>query len=464
MAEREEAVLIVDRERHPVELFQEAAEEMGFCVHTCTDNLAAWKCFERVEPRIIVLGEDVGLETIDLCKRIKASRVGQYVNILIMREAGRAVDLEMALGAGADYFMKKPVPVEFFRAWLSVARRNVWDLMDHEERNRQLEESKLEVAEVNQQLEDSILRANELTMEAERAYLQVNQILKTVRGALILIDKDHNIVRYNDQFLEMVGIEAGGEVDGSCFEEFHSELCNTPNCPLVRISNGEDYVESRIVRDNADGSKTYFDIVSSPFYGVIGDFRGIVEHITDVTKRVMAEEALKKSEERYRRLSKVDELTGLFNKRYFNQTILAEIDRSKRYGNPLSLVMMDIDNFKHHNDTYGHAEGDKVLERLGQILSSTVRTTDFACRYGGEEFAIVMPNTNSAGAQVLAERIRGEVAAQEFYPLPGERVCKTISLGLTEFVGGDDRESLIKRADANLYKAKETGKNRVVAE
>jgi len=374
----------------------------------------------------------------------------------------RAEDLEEALRAGANYYMSKPLQPNFFQAWLSVARKNARGLLEHERSDARLAEYKREMEDMNDQLEYSINRANQLTMEAERAYLEVNQIFKTVAGGILLIDKDRNLIRHNETFLEMAGIAKGQEVKGKCFEIFNSSLCDSGDCPLTKIEKGAEHVESRVTVEKEDGTKVYYDIVSTPFRGLVGELQGTVEHLTDVTKRVEAEAALKESEERYRRLSTVDELTGLYNKRHFNKAILAEIDRSKRYGNPLSLLMMDIDNFKHHNDTYGHAEGDKVLARLGEIITAAVRVTDLPSRYGGEEFAVVMPDTNGPGAAVVAERIREALAGEIFYPTPEESVIKTLSLGVTQYVLGDDRERLIKRADANLYEAKKTGKNRYV--
>ncbi len=155
----------------------------------------------------------------------------------------------------------------------------------------------------------------------------------------------------------------------------------------------------------------------------------------------------------------MDELTGLFNKRQFNKTLQIEIDRAKRYGNDLSLIIMDIDNFKHHNDTYGHAEGDKVLARLGEIIADSVRSSDQASRYGGEEFTVILPNTDGNNATVVAEKIRVALAEEDFFPVKNEKVNKTLSLGLTQYIADDDIESFVKRADAKLYEAKNQGKN-----
>ena len=211
-----------------------------------------------------------------------------------------------------------------------------------------------------------------------------------------------------------------------------------------------------------DGSPVHYHIISTPFRGPAGDFLGTVEHITDITARVKAEKALQKSEQRYKELSIVDELTGLFNKRHFNHQMELEAERAKRYTLPLALLLMDIDNFKHHNDTYGHADGDRVLARLGKIVTESIRINDLGCRYGGEEFTVILPNTSGMDAVVVAERIRERFAAEVFLPTPDHVVHKTVSVGVAEYRAGEKKEELLERADQNMYAAKQGGKNRVV--
>ncbi|MDP2105880.1 MAG: GGDEF domain-containing protein, partial [Desulfobulbaceae bacterium] len=212
-------------------------------------------------------------------------------------------------------------------------------------------------------------------------------------------------------------------------------------------------------KQDINGETIYYSIVSTPFRGLVGELLGMVEHITDITTKVKAEILLKESESRYKELSIVDELTGLFNKRHFNETLRNETDRSRRYNRPLSMIIMDIDNFKHFNDTFGHAEGDKVLSVMGKIITQSIRTIDRGNRYGGEEFTVILPDTTAEEAIFVAERIRQTFAATDFFPQQGEKVNKTVSLGITQFLTEDTPNSLIKRADRNLYQAKESGKN-----
>jgi len=172
-------------------------------------------------------------------------------------------------------------------------------------------------------------------------------------------------------------------------------------------------------------------------------------------------DALRQSESRYMELSIKDDLTGLYNQRHFYHLLHAEIERAERYGRPLSLLLIDIDDFKRFNDTYGHMEGDRVLERIGATIQRCVRRTDWAFRYGGEEFTIFMPETPGDPARVVAERIRTEFRAERFRPSPGREEFKTVSIGIAQYQSGEELKEFISRADRNMYEAKRLGKDRV---
>jgi len=142
-----------------------------------------------------------------------------------------------------------------------------------------------------------------------------------------------------------------------------------------------------------------------------------------------------------------------------DKTIVVTI--RNRYKHPLSLLLLDIDDFKAFNDTFGHLEGDKVLTRMGQVIRRCLRKIDSAYRYGGEEFTVVLPETRGQPATALAERIRREFSQEAFVPEPGRKVAKTVSLGVTEYIPGEELSSFLKRADDSMYRAKKAGKNRV---
>jgi len=156
-----------------------------------------------------------------------------------------------------------------------------------------------------------------------------------------------------------------------------------------------------------------------------------------------------------------DQTTGLFNRRYFNINIEREIKMSRRSKNSVSLTMIDIDNFKKFNDTYGHQKGDDVLEGVGGFIRSAIRETDIACRYGGEEMAVILPNTTTDHAIKVAEKIRKKVAS---FSQKQFGVKVTISLGIATITAKcKSTTQLIAAADEALYKAKEEGRNRCVS-
>jgi len=160
-----------------------------------------------------------------------------------------------------------------------------------------------------------------------------------------------------------------------------------------------------------------------------------------------------------------DELTGLSNHRRFQEVMAQEVGRSKRFGHDLGLVMLDIDHFKSVNDTYGHQQGDVVLREVARVLRESSREIDEPARYGGEELAVALPQTDLDGAYLFAERVRTALEALRIPRLNGAggALRVTASFGAAAMPGtGDDTGSLIAAADAALYQAKRTGRNRTV--
>lgn len=160
-----------------------------------------------------------------------------------------------------------------------------------------------------------------------------------------------------------------------------------------------------------------------------------------------------------KRLSEEDYLTKLSNRRKIHEVIENEIMRSKRYNSTFAVILLDIDNFKTTNDSFGHNAGDKVLVQISEIILKTIRESDIASRWGGEEFLIFCPHTNVDGAFSLAEKLRSNIEKSEFE----DAGYKTASLGVTHVEHGDTVQNMIHRADEALYSAKHSGKNMVVA-
>jgi len=204
------------------------------------------------------------------------------------------------------------------------------------------------------------------------------------------------------------------------------------------------------------------DLTLMPIKDSAGEVESVCVVLFDTTDtaiyRNMHEAAMRKLE----LASRVDGLTQLYNRAHWQKRLMEEFSRAQRYGNTLSLMLFDLDHFKSINDQYGHLAGDAVLVAVAQLVQQSLREPDVAGRYGGEEFGIILPNTDAPGAQVVAERLRQTI---EQTPVRFERrdIPVSASVGLVEYRSDlADAEAMIARADEALYNAKQRGRNQVV--
>jgi diguanylate cyclase (GGDEF)-like protein len=201
-----------------------------------------------------------------------------------------------------------------------------------------------------------------------------------------------------------------------------------------------------------------FDFITKPFN--FDQIKITVEKALE-TKRL---QKLAKEREFYKKLSNSDELTELANYRYFSETLQKETSRAKRYNRPLSLMMIDIDDFKSCNDTYGHPAGDMVLKRIASLIKKNTRGCDLVARYGGEEFSVILPETSEEEAHVVTERIRESIDKFEFKTEDGKPIGNlSVTIGLSSIPKkANNKKELISTADSALYSGKASGKNCVV--
>ena len=208
------------------------------------------------------------------------------------------------------------------------------------------------------------------------------------------------------------------------------------------------------------GTRRYLAADASPIHDDGGAMVAVVQTLRDMTDEKMAQAALEQ-------LATRDGLTGLANRRCFDDTLHAEWARALRQQQPLSLLMVDVDNFKAYNDANGHLGGDECLKRIARAVSSEMRANDLVARYGGEEFAVILPNQSLKGAAIVAERIRARVERLAVPHLDGVLAGGaghvTVSIGAATALAAPDMtaQQLVAIADAALYRAKHMGRNRI---
>ncbi|MEN3952838.1 sensor domain-containing diguanylate cyclase [Iodidimonas sp. SYSU 1G8] len=223
------------------------------------------------------------------------------------------------------------------------------------------------------------------------------------------------------------------------------------DCLLAAALRGEEFqLDARIVR--ADGSVRYVKMAARPFDGRTGT-RDVLGILIDITE-------FKRTENKLRRLAETDPLTGAVNVRRFEAIATAELRRSARFGKPASLAIIDIDGFKGINDTFGHPVGDEVLRKFVRTMTNTLREVDVVARIGGDEFAILMPETTVDEATRPLERI-ASLSRTLTMDRDNLTICLTFSAGISAMTPETDLREILRSADTLLYQAKRTGPSRV---
>jgi diguanylate cyclase (GGDEF)-like protein/PAS domain S-box-containing protein len=302
-------------------------------------------------------------------------------------------------------------------------------------------------------LEEYFIKANTLVMETELARIELNQIFNAATDGMWIVDDQFNVVKVNNVLSQFLGKAAGETVKQKCYDLFNGSLCHSDACPMKLILKGRKQVECDIERRSGDQTN-YFILTASHYRGLDGGLLGMVESFKDIT-------------ERKHRLSIIDGLTQIANRRRFDECLNQEWARMAREKTPLSFIICDVDFFKLYNDHYGHLLGDDCLRSVAKAIDqSTRRPSDLAARYGGEEFAVLLPNTDAEGAFFIAESIRMKVQSLMIdHAVSPIHPCVTLSLGVSSVIPDYDNnpQMLLEASDSALYDAKREGRNRVFA-
>jgi two-component system cell cycle response regulator len=242
--------------------------------------------------------------------------------------------------------------------------------------------------------------------------------------------------------------------DGNAFDFIQMAETEGIGTPVIVITgHGDEMVASRLIQAGA------YDYLSKKQINT----ESLCRAISSTLEKAGLRKEINKAHQKMAEMSTIDELTGLYNRRFFSDSLNHEVTRAGRYKTDLALCIIDIDHFKRVNDTWGHSAGDLVLKEIARILQEAARKTDIPCRYGGEEFAVILTHTESEGARIFSERFRKQIAAHGF-KINDTTFFVTVSCGIFSFNHDPDLSSiqLFEHADKALYQAKETGRNRVV--
>lgn len=242
--------------------------------------------------------------------------------------------------------------------------------------------------------------------------------------------------------------------DGNGFDFLRRKAEAGLETPVVIITGqGDEMIASQFIKEGA------YDYLAKDWLSEKSLSRAIINALEKARLKMDVKEVQNKMAE----MSIRDDLTGVYNRRYFMEALEREVSKAKRYGSELVLCMFDLDHFKEVNDTYGHPAGDMVLREIGKMLKECVRQVDLICRYGGEEFAVILPNTQLEKARIVCERFRGIVNQHQF-KYNSSQINITVSIGVAAFNHSipESLNDLIAKSDEALYQAKAEGRNRVV--
>jgi diguanylate cyclase (GGDEF)-like protein/PAS domain S-box-containing protein len=317
---------------------------------------------------------------------------------------------------------------------------------------RELDKAKIRLE--HQQVRDAL----------EISETRYRRLFETAQDGILILDADTGQIQDVNPFLmEMLDYTRGEFLGKNLWEIGAFKDIKESKAAFLKLQS-KGYVRYKnLPLETKDGRPIKVEFVSNVY--LVNHHKVIQCNIRDITKRKKAEDGLLKSKQRYQKLSIIDNLTKLYNSRHFYQQLKMEIDRANRYKQPLTLLLLDIDDFKLFNDAYGHIEGDHILSQFGQLIKRCLRQTDSAYRYGGEEFTILLPMSTIEDGAITTERIRMQLKKEIFPLVSGKKgIHINVSVGLTQYKPKEDMIVFVHRVDQLMYQAKKNGKDSVCSE
>ena len=447
-------ILVVDDIEPNVRLLEAKLSAEYYEVTTARDGASALQAAAAELPDVILLDVMMpGMDGFEVCRRLKADAATRHIPVVLVTALDGRRDRLTGLEAGADDFLTKPIDdVALFARVRSLARFKI--VLD-ELRQREVAGRRLGVIEgVGARLgglggrvvvaDDNAHQARRITDELGGEHRPVVEA-DPVRALLAVRARAD---------LRIVNLEAEG-FDGLRLAAQARSDESTRSLPILAIYDPAE--RARGVKALEIGVN---DLLTRPI-----DPEELAARVKTLVRQKRYTDFLRHNLDHSLELAVTDPLTGLHNRRYMSGQLSSLVKRATCGGSPVAALLVDVDHFKRINDTFGHDVGDEVLREFAVRLATNVRAVDLACRYGGEEFVVIMPDTNLEAAARIAERLRLHVSGSPFRVAGvSDPLHVTISVGVAAILGdGDTPEALLKRADAAVYEAKGAGRNQVIS-
>jgi two-component system cell cycle response regulator len=449
-------VLVVDDVPANVKLLEARLSAEYFDVVTAVNGAEALVICERADCDLVLLDAMMpDMDGFEVCRRLKSSPATHHIPVVMVTALDQPSDRVRGLEAGADDFLTKPIPeLALIARVRSLSRLK---MVTDELRMRAVTSRDIGIESPEREAVSDTGRGGRVLIVDDRpaSYERVAAVLA----------KEHQ-VDIESQPSEALFHAAEGNYDllivSLGLENFDAlRLCSqirslerTRSLPILAITEPDN--SARMVRGLEIGVNDY---LMRPI-----DKNELLARVRTQVRKRRYTERLRDNVQMSIEMAITDPLTSLFNRRYMESHIATLVEQAGSRGKPLAVLIMDIDYFKSINDSHGHDAGDDVLRDFALRIKRSIRGIDLACRLGGEEFVVVMPETDMAVAAMVAERLRRRIAAEPFVVQQGSRsIPVTISIGIAALRGREDSAaSLLKRADQALYRAKRDGRNRVV--
>jgi two-component system, cell cycle response regulator len=449
-------VLVVDDVPANVRLLEARLSAEYFDVVTAMSGQEALTICERAECDLVLL--DVMMPDMDgfeVCRRLKTSPATHHIPVVMVTALDQPSDKVRGLDAGADDFLTKPIAeLALIARVRSLARLK---MVTDELRMRVMTSHEIGIESPEREAVADTGRGGRVLIVDDRpsSYERIASTLAAEQTVEIEADPSEALFRAAEGNYDLVIVSLGLEnFDALRLCSQIRSLDRTRNVPILAITEPDN--SARMLRGLEIGVNDY---LMRPI-----DKNELLARARSQVRKRRYTERLRDNVQTSIEMAITDALTGLFNRRYMENHLGTLIEQATARGKPLAVMVLDIDYFKSINDSHGHDAGDDVLRDFALRVKRSIRGIDLACRVGGEEFVIVMPETDMAVAAMVAERLRRRIAAEPFPISQGsQRLPVTLSIGIAALRGQDDNAAaLIKRADQALYRAKRDGRNRVV--